>query len=62
MVEEYRRLLDGLGDPEVRAVAVAKLEGYSNAEIAIRLGVVERTVERRRGLIRQHWSESGDAL
>jgi DNA-directed RNA polymerase specialized sigma24 family protein len=56
VAEEYRRLLDVLGDEELRAVAVARMEGYSNAEIAARLGVVERTVERRLELIRTLWS------
>jgi DNA-directed RNA polymerase specialized sigma24 family protein len=57
MAEECRRLLDGLGDPGLRAVAAAKMEGHSNAEIAARLGVVERTVERRLRVIRKLWGE-----
>ena len=43
VAEQCRRLLDGLGNAELRAVALAKLEGYSNAEIAARQGVVQRT-------------------
>ena len=38
MVEEYQRLLDGLGDDLLWSVAVGKLEGYTNREIAVRLG------------------------
>jgi DNA-directed RNA polymerase specialized sigma24 family protein len=60
VAEECRRLLDGLGDAELRAVAVAKMEGHSNAEIAARLGVVERTVERRLGVIRKLWAAEED--
>ena len=56
VAEECRRLLDGLGDAELRAVAVAKMEGQSNADIAARLEVTERTVERRLGVIRKLWS------
>jgi DNA-directed RNA polymerase specialized sigma24 family protein len=58
MAEECRRLLDRLGDPGLQAVAVAKMQGHSNAEIAARLGVVERTVERRLRVIRKLWGET----
>jgi DNA-directed RNA polymerase specialized sigma24 family protein len=52
VAEETRRLLDALGSEELRSVAVWKMEGYSNAEIAKKMGCVERTVERRLKLIR----------
>ena len=55
--EECRRLLDRLADPELRAIAVWKMEGYTSEEIAGRLGCTLRTVERRLGLIRKLWSE-----
>jgi DNA-directed RNA polymerase specialized sigma24 family protein len=60
VVEEYRRLLDALRDKDLQAVAIAKMEGYANAEIADKLGVVERTVERRLKLIRSIWDPRGD--
>jgi DNA-directed RNA polymerase specialized sigma24 family protein len=59
VAEEFRLRLESLGDAELRAVALAKMEGHSNAAIAARLGVVERTVERRLGLIRKLWGEEG---
>jgi DNA-directed RNA polymerase specialized sigma24 family protein len=46
-----------LEDDELRAIARLKLEGFTNPEIAERLGVVERTVERRLNRIRRQWSE-----
>jgi DNA-directed RNA polymerase specialized sigma24 family protein len=55
VAEECRVLLDGLADAELREVALAKMEGCSNAEIAAQLGVVERTVVRRLALIRKLW-------
>jgi DNA-directed RNA polymerase specialized sigma24 family protein len=54
-VEECRRLLEGLGDEELRALAVAKLENYTNEEIAGRLNRSLATVERKLGLIRKLW-------
>jgi DNA-directed RNA polymerase specialized sigma24 family protein len=53
--EEFQRRLDSLGDPTLRSVALGKLEGYSNEEIAERLGVVPRTVERKLRSIRSIW-------
>ena len=58
--EEYRRRLEGLS-ADLRQVALAKMEGYSNVEIAARLHVVERTVERRLELIRKLWHEEEGA-
>jgi DNA-directed RNA polymerase specialized sigma24 family protein len=55
--EELERLLEGLGEPELRLVARWKLEGYDNAEIAERLGCALRTVERKLGRIRGLWRE-----
>src|SRR5581483_11935475 len=47
MAEECARLLDRLGEPELRTIALRKMEGYTNAEIAAELGCVPRTIERR---------------
>jgi DNA-directed RNA polymerase specialized sigma24 family protein len=56
MVDECRRLLELLPDATLRSVALWKMEGYSNAEIAQRLGCVEKTVERKLRAIRDVWS------
>jgi DNA-directed RNA polymerase specialized sigma24 family protein len=58
VADEVQRLLGLLPNDEVRSVALAKLEGYTNAEVAGRLGCAEATVERRLGLIRSLWKES----
>jgi DNA-directed RNA polymerase specialized sigma24 family protein len=55
MTDECRRLLDRLGDQTLRSVAMWKMEGYTNAEIARKLGCVEQTVERKLQRIRRHW-------
>lgn len=57
LADEFRRLLDVLGQNDLRAVALAKLEGCTNAEIAARLGCARRTVERKLAVIRCIWSE-----
>jgi RNA polymerase sigma factor (sigma-70 family) len=57
VADEVRRLLGMLPKEEVRAVALLKLEGYTNAEIADRLGCAEATVERRLRLIRSVWKQ-----
>jgi DNA-directed RNA polymerase specialized sigma24 family protein len=54
--EEYCRLLGLLGDAELRSIAVLKMEGYSNAEIASRVGCAVPTIERRLRLIRKTWA------
>jgi DNA-directed RNA polymerase specialized sigma24 family protein len=55
MAEECRRLLDKLGDEELRSIAVWKMEGFTNEEIADRLGLAHATIERRLGVIRKLW-------
>jgi DNA-directed RNA polymerase specialized sigma24 family protein len=44
-----------LGEPELRQIALWKVEGYTNEEIAARLDCVPRTVERKVGRIRLLW-------
>jgi DNA-directed RNA polymerase specialized sigma24 family protein len=56
VADEFRRLIEALPDADLRALAVLKLEGYSNEEIAARCGCVPRTVERRLKVIRSLWA------
>jgi DNA-directed RNA polymerase specialized sigma24 family protein len=55
--EQRRQLFDRLPDPQLRAVAEWKMEGFTSAEIAVRLGCAERTVERKLRVIRRLWQE-----
>ena len=55
--EELDRLLALLGDATLTEIALAKLEGYTNDDIARRMQVVPRTIERKLALIRQRWAE-----
>jgi DNA-directed RNA polymerase specialized sigma24 family protein len=55
VAEECREMLALLDDDAMRSIAVWKLEGYTDQEIAARLGCVERTVIRRVNRIRDLW-------
>ena len=55
VAEQCQRLLDRLGDSELRSVALWKMEGYSIDEIAARLGCAPRTVDRKLWVIRTLW-------
>jgi DNA-directed RNA polymerase specialized sigma24 family protein len=59
VAEEYRRLLDRLPDDDMRRIAVWKMEGYTNAEIAAKIDRAEVTVERRLNRIRKLWEQEG---
>jgi DNA-directed RNA polymerase specialized sigma24 family protein len=56
VAEECQRLLGRLGDVQLRSIAVWKMEGYTNAEIATKLGCVPSTIERKLRLIRNRWA------
>jgi DNA-directed RNA polymerase specialized sigma24 family protein len=58
VAEEWHRLLDRLPNAELRSVAQWKMEGYTNEEIAAKLGCARRSVERRLRVIRSLWSPS----
>jgi RNA polymerase sigma factor (sigma-70 family) len=57
VADECRRLLAKLGDDQLRAVALWRMEGYSTEEIAAKLGCVPRTVERKLRAIRTLWRQ-----
>ena len=56
MAEQCRCLLQCL-EPDLQGLALAKMEGFSNEELAQRTGRSLRTVERRLQLIRRKWQE-----
>jgi RNA polymerase sigma factor (sigma-70 family) len=55
--EEYDRLLALLSSQVLRQVALFRFEGYSNQEIAERLGMTTRSVERKLQQIRKEWAK-----
>jgi DNA-directed RNA polymerase specialized sigma24 family protein len=56
MREQCERLLAILDDDELRFIAIWKLEGNTNDEIAERLNRTRQTVQRKLNLIRSIWS------
>lgn len=57
MADQCRQLLDMLDDEQLEQAALAKLEGLTNEEVAGRLGVSRRTVQRMINVIRRIWEE-----
>jgi DNA-directed RNA polymerase specialized sigma24 family protein len=57
VAEEYQLLLARLDDRELEMVAVWKMEGYTNEEIAAKLDCTARTIERKLRIIRGLWQQ-----
>jgi DNA-directed RNA polymerase specialized sigma24 family protein len=57
LADECRSLLDRLRDDSLRQVALLRMEGYSNEEVADRLRCSLRTVARKLELIRLRWTQ-----
>lgn len=54
--EECERLLGMLRSDELQRVAILKVEGHTNEEVAERLDCSRRSVQRRLNLIREIWA------
>jgi DNA-directed RNA polymerase specialized sigma24 family protein len=61
VAERCRQLLERLDDPTLQAVAVWKMEGHTNEEIAGKIDRSVGTVERKLQLIRRIWEAEGMA-
>lgn len=57
MRENCNHLLESLEDDELRIIAIWKLEGYTNSEIANRLMRTRQTIQRKLNLIRSIWAQ-----
>jgi DNA-directed RNA polymerase specialized sigma24 family protein len=57
MAEQCHRLLELLQDEDLRSIALLKMEGYTNDEIAGRLDYARSTVQRKLNLIRSRWEQ-----
>jgi hypothetical protein len=59
MADECRHLLEALGDETLRQIALLRMEGHCDGEIASRLDCSLRTVSRKLKLIRDIWMRKG---
>jgi DNA-directed RNA polymerase specialized sigma24 family protein len=57
VAEQVQLLLDDLNEEPLRDVALMKMEGFNNEEIAVKLDCSPRSVTRRLKVIRTIWSE-----
>jgi RNA polymerase sigma factor (sigma-70 family) len=58
--EALERRLAALADPDLREIALWRLEGYTNREIAAQRKCTERSIERRLERIRDKWMSYDD--
>ena len=56
MAEQVEQLLAQLDNEQLQTIAVMKLEGHTNEEIAAHLDVAERTIARKLARIRIEWA------
>lgn len=57
--EQFEQLLASLADDTLRRIALAKMEGHTNAELARDLDLNVRSIERKLNLIRRTWQQEG---
>ena len=55
VAEQYQEMMLSLEDEELVQLATWKMEGFSNVEIAKKVGCATRTVDRKLQLIRKIW-------
>ena len=53
--DQYSRLLGLLRDDRLREIAILRIQGYTVAEIAQKMSIGQRAVERKLQLIREKW-------
>jgi hypothetical protein len=61
VAEETIGRLNALPDPTLRQIAIMRMEGHSNPEIAARLGCNPRSVERKLRVIRTLWGDDASS-
>ncbi len=57
LFERLMKKLDAADDPDLKLIAIRRMQGESASEIANDLGCVKRTIERKVTLIRRLWEE-----
>ena len=59
VADECRQRLAGLRDDSLRRIALQRMEGYNNEQIAMEMGCSLKSVERKLRLIRKEWLREG---
>ena len=59
LFEQLMQKLDDADDPDLKLIAVRRMQGDSAADIAAEIGCVKRTIQRKVTLIRRLWEEEG---
>ncbi len=59
MADESQRLLGLLDRPDLRQIAIGKVEGWTNEEIAAKLECVPRSIDCKLSRIRLLWKNEG---
>ncbi len=59
LAEQLELRLASLADESLRRIVLAKMEGYTNAELARDLSLNVRSIERKLRLIRRTWQQEG---
>ncbi len=57
MSAQCRQLLESLKDPQLEKIALSKLAGHTNEEIAVEQGCTRVTIQRKLRLIRSVWDD-----
>jgi DNA-directed RNA polymerase specialized sigma24 family protein len=57
VADEWQRLVALLGDSELEAVALLRMEGYTVEEIAHKLSYVPRSIKRKLSVFRAAWEK-----
>jgi DNA-directed RNA polymerase specialized sigma24 family protein len=61
VAELFIELISDLRDDQLRSVAILRMEGYSNEEIASKMDCSVRSIERKLAMIRRRWIESNES-
>jgi DNA-directed RNA polymerase specialized sigma24 family protein len=63
MSDQCAQLIESLGNPDLEKIALWKLAGHTNEEIAAEQGCTRVTIQRRLRIIRDIWeAESAEVL
>jgi DNA-directed RNA polymerase specialized sigma24 family protein len=58
LADDFRHVMESLGSPALRTIALMRLEGHTTEEIGRRMAISSRSVERKLRLIRMIWGRA----